>query len=335
MSLDLSIQIVNWNAREHLRQCLRSILEHPPSVPYEILVLDNASWDGSAQMLEKEFPEVRLLVSEQNLGFSKGHNLLAQGAQGRYLFILNPDTLVMPDALDKLVAFADAYPQGSQENDSSEVPPASVGNPQEGGNYALSILHSPQSRELGIVGPKILNPDGSLQYSCRTFPNPVAALFRNTPLGKLFPHNRYTREYLMTDWDHNSVREVDWVSGSAMLVRKSVYDQLGGFDEQFFMYCEDMDLCYRAWQAGYKVVYYPEAVIIHAIGRSTDLVANRMIRTFHLSMYRYYKKHYARRTPFWIRPLVPTGLVLRASLFLLKNEKDAFLRWLGRFKRTP
>ncbi len=333
MSLDLSIQIVNWNAREHLRQCLRSILEHPPSVPYEILVLDNASWDGSAQMLEKEFPEVRLLVSEQNLGFSKGHNLLAQGAQGRYLFILNPDTLVMPGALDKLVAFADA------EALTHPDPPSPTGRRRESAT-PLPLgegqgVRANQGVRVGIVGPKILNPDGSLQYSCRTFPNPVAALFRNTPLGKLFPHNRYTREYLMTDWDHNSVREVDWVSGSAMLVRKSVYDQLGGFDEQFFMYCEDMDLCYRAWQAGYKVVYYPEAVIIHAIGRSTDLVANRMIRTFHLSMYRYYKKHYARRTPFWIRPLVPIGLALRASLFLLKNEKDAFLRWLGRLKRTP
>lgn len=292
--MDLTVQIVNWNAREHLRQSLRSILEHPPHLEYEILVLDNASWDGSAQMIEKEFPQVRLLVSEQNLGFSKGHNLLAKGAQGRYLFLLNPDTLVMPGALDKLVAFADAHP------------------------------------EVGIVGPKILNPDGSLQYSCRTFPNPIAALFRNTPLGKLFPHNRYTRDYLMTDWDHNSTREVDWVSGAAMFVRKSLYDQLGGFDEQFFMYCEDMDICYRAWQAGSKVVYYPEPVIVHAIGRSTDLVANRMIRTFHQSMYRYYKKHYAGKTPFWLRPLVPVGLAVRASLFLLKNEKDAFLRWLGR-----
>ncbi len=293
----LTIQIVNWNAREPLRQALRSIFTAPPPFPYEVIVLDNDSRDGSVQMVEKEFPQVRLLVSEQNLGFSKGHNLCARHARGKYLFILNPDTVVQAGALEKLVAFAEAHP------------------------------------EVGILGPRILNPDGSLQYSCRRFPNPVAALFRNTPLGKLFPNNPYTRDYLMTDWDHSSVREVDWVSGAALFIRKQVYEQLGGFDEQFFMYCEDMDLCYRAWQAGCKVVYYPEAVIYHAIGRSTDLVANKMIRTFHQSMYRYYKKHYAKQTPFWMRPLVPVGLILRASLFILKNYKDAMLRALRKLAR--
>lgn len=288
----LTIQIVNWNAREPLRAALRSILVHPPQCSYEILVLDNASSDGSVQMLEKEFPEVKLIVSEQNLGFSKGHNLAARAAQGKYLFILNPDTEVLPHALDWLVAYAEQHP------------------------------------EIGIIGPKILNPDGSLQYSCRRFPNPAAALFRNTPLGKLFPNNPYTRDYLMTDWDHNSIREVDWVSGAALFIRREVFEQLAGFDEQFFMYCEDTDLCYRAWQAGYKVVYYPEPKIKHAIGRSTDLVANKMIITFHKSMYLFYKKHYARRTFVLLRPFVPLGLALRASVFLLKNYKDALMRRL-------
>jgi GT2 family glycosyltransferase len=290
----LTIQIVNWNAREYLRQSLRSIFEHAPTCPFEVLVLDNASQDGSVQMIEKEFPAVRLLVSECNLGFAKGHNQLARHARGRYLLILNPDTVVTLGALTRLVRFADSHP------------------------------------EAGIVGPKLLNPDGSLQYSCRRFPNPVAAIFRNTPLGRLFPQNRYTRDYLMLDWDHNSVREVDWVSGAAMLVRREGFMQLGGFDEQFFIYVEDVDLCYRAWQAGWKVLYYPEAVIIHAIGRSTDLVANKMIITFHQSMYKFYKKHYARKTPLYLRPLIPMGLALRASLFLLKNYKDAMMRWLGR-----
>ncbi|GBC93005.1 N-acetylglucosaminyl-diphospho-decaprenol L-rhamnosyltransferase [bacterium HR15] len=293
----LTIQIVNWNAREHLRAALRSIYAHAPRFPFEVLVLDNASQDGSVQMVEKEFPQVRLLVSERNLGFAKGHNELARHAQGRYLLILNPDTLMLEDALDNLIRFAEAHP------------------------------------EAGIIGPKLLNPDGSLQYSCRRFPNPIAAIFRNTPLGRLFPHNRYTRDYLMLDWDHRSVREVDWVSGAAMLVSRAVYEQLGGFDEQFFIYVEDVDLCYRAWQAGWKVLYYPEAVILHAIGRSTDLVANKMIITFHQSMYKFYKKHYARKTPFYLRPLIPLGLAMRASLFILKNYKDACVRWLKRARR--
>ncbi len=293
----LTIQIVNWNAREHLRQALRSLFEHAPTFPFEVLVLDNASQDGSVQMVEKEFPQVRLMVSERNLGFAKGHNELARYARGRYLLILNPDTLIMRNTLTKLVRFAEEHP------------------------------------EAGIIGAKLLNPDGSLQYSCRRFPNPIAAIFRNTPLGRLFPHNRYTRDYLMLDWDHNSVREVDWVSGAAMLVRREVYEQLGGFDERFFIYVEDVDLCYRAWQVGWKVLYYPDATIIHAIGRSTDLVANKMIVTFHQSMYKFYKKHYAHKTPFYLRPLIPIGLALRASLFILKNYKDAFLRWIGRKMR--
>ncbi|MFN3689658.1 MAG: glycosyltransferase family 2 protein [Fimbriimonadales bacterium] len=288
----LTVQIVNWNAREPLRAALRSLLAHPPQFDYEIIVLDNASSDGSVPMLEKEFPEVKCIVSERNLGFSRGHNLAARAAQGEYLLILNPDTEVLPGALDALVAYAERHP------------------------------------EVGIIGPKILNPDGSLQYSCRRFPNPVAALFRNTPLGRLFPNNPYTREYLMTDWDHNSTREVDWVSGAALFIRRAVFEQLGGFDEQFFMYCEDMDLCYRAWQAGYKVVYYPEPKVKHAIGRSTDQVANKMIITFHRSMYRFYKKHYVHRTFVLWRPLVPLGLALRAALFLMKNFKDALWRRL-------
>lgn len=299
LEIILTVQIVNWNAREDLRQALRSLFEHAPTFPFEVLVLDNASQDGSVQIVEKEFPQVRLLVSERNLGFARGHNLLARHARGRYLLLLNPDTVVMRDTLTKLIRFAEAHP------------------------------------EAGIIGPKLLNPDGSLQYSCRRFPNPIAAIFRNTPLGRLFPNNRYTRDYLMLDWDHNSIREVDWVSGAAMLVRREVYQQLGGFDEQFFMYVEDVDLCYRAWQAGWKVLYYPDAIIIHAIGRSTDLVANKMIIAFHQSMYKFYKKHYARKTPFYLRPLIPLGLTLRASLFLLKNYKDAFVRWVGRLFCRP
>lgn len=293
----LSISIVNWNACEELRLALRSIFEKPPQLPYEVIVFDNASCDGSVEMIQEEFPQVRLLRSHENLGFARAHNRAMQQAQGRYLLVLNPDTQVMGDALQKLLEFADANPQ------------------------------------VGIIGPQLLNPDGSLQYSCRHFPDPVAAIFRNTPLGRLFPHNRYTRHYLMTDWDHQTIREVDWVSGAAMLIRRELIEQIGLFDERFFMYCEDMDLCYRAWQAGWKVLYYPEAVIVHTIGRSTDKAVNKMIRAFHVSMYRFYRKHYVSRTPFFLRPLILPGILLRASLFILKNYKDALIRWWQRRRK--
>lgn len=285
---------MSWNTREDLRTALQSIDRHRPEGSFEVLVVDNASIDGSPEMVQNEFPWVRLIANKENVGFTRGHNQAVRESHGKYLLILNSDTIILQGALQKLIDFAEANP------------------------------------EAGIVGPRLLNPDGSLQYSCRRFPNLAAAIFRNTPLGKLFPQNRYTRDYLMTDWDHSTPREVDWVSGAAMFIRREVHEQLQGFDERFFMYCEDVDLCYRAWKAGWKVVYYPEAQIVHAIGRSTDRVANKMIRQFHASMYRFYKKHYARQTPFYLRPFILPGLIARASIFILKNYKDAVVRWLRR-----
>lgn len=292
----LSITIVNWNTREDLHNALCSIDQHPPQEPFEVIVVDNASNDGSVAMVKEEFPKVQLIANDWNAGFTKGHNQAWKASRGEYLFILNSDTITLSGSLQKLLEFARDHP------------------------------------EAGIIGPRLLNPDGSLQYSCRRFPNLAAAVFRNTPLGKLFPQNRYTRDYLMTDWDHTLSRPVDWVSGAALLTRRDLFEQLNGFDEGFYMYCEDVDLCYRAWQAGAQVIYYPDAPIIHAIGHSTDQAANKMIRVFHTSMYRFYRKHYAHQTPFYLRPFVLPGVILRASLFILKNYRDALMRALRLWK---
>lgn len=295
----LSITIVSWNTCEDLRLALQSIDQHRPQDSFEVLVVDNASTDGSAVMVQREFPWVRLIANKENVGFTRGHNQAVWESHGKYLLILNSDTIIQQDALQKLIAFAETNP------------------------------------DVGVIGPRLLNPDGSLQYSCRRFPNLAAAIFRNTPLGRLFPQNRYTRDYLMADWDHGTPREVDWVSGAAMFVRREVYERLQGFDERFFMYCEDVDFCYRVWKAGWKVVYYPEAQIVHAIGRSTDRVANKMIRQFHKSMYLFYKKHYARETPLYLRPFILPGLIVRASIFILQNYRDAVVRWFNRkFRRV-
>jgi GT2 family glycosyltransferase len=292
--LDLSITIVSWNSRDCLRDCLRAICALPDSVSHEVIVWDNASSDGTPDMVAQEFPSVELCASNENLGFGAGHNRAMERATGRYLLMLNPDATVHPHALDELVAFADSHEKG------------------------------------GIFGPKILNPDGSLQYSCRRFPTIEAALFRNTMLGRLFPNNRFASDYLMKSWLHNEPRQVDWVSGSAMMVRRSLLEQLGGFDEQFFMYCEEVDWALRAHQAGWEVWYVPSAVITHIIGRSTDLIANKAIRMFHHSMWLFYKKHTIQKVPLLLRPLVPFGLWLRGTLFILKNQWDALKRWLAR-----
>lgn len=184
--------------------------------------------------------------------------------------------------------------------------------------------------EVGILGPKLLNPDGTLQFSCRRFPNPVAAAFRNTFLGRLFPKNKFTREYLMQDWEHKEPRSVDWLSGAAMIITNEVIQKVGVLDAKLFMFCEDVDLCKRAWESDFKVVYVPDAVITHAIGRSTDQVANKMIVRFHRSMLRYYAKHNLRESFVLLRPFLyifaAFALSFRASLFLIKNVIDAIKR---------
>ena len=295
---DLSITICSWNTREFLRACLESISALREETNLEVIVVDNASEDGSVQMVQADFQWVRLEAMKENLGFGRGHNHAFATAHGRYLMPLNSDTEVHPGALRAIVEFMD------------------------------------KNSDVGVLGPKLLNPDGSLQFSCRRFPNPVAALFRNTFLGRLFPKNKFTRDYLMQDWQHNEQRDVDWVSGAGFCMRRELYERIGGFDEQFFMYLEDVDLCYRTHEAGFRVVYFPEAVITHAIGKSTDIVANKMIRQFHHSMWLFYRKSYLPKMSLLIRPFAAiaarTTLYLRQSTFILKNKLDDWKRRRGK-----
>lgn len=295
---DLSVTIVSWNTVADLRCCLQSLRERADEASFEVIVVDNDSRDGSAEMVEREFAEIRLIRAGRNLGFTAGHNRALGERRGRDAFLLNPDAIVHPGAIRELVAYARAHV------------------------------------EVGILGPKLLNPDGTLQYSCRTFPNPVAAAFRGTFLGRLFPKNRYVREYLMTDWPHDQPREVDWVSGAALYVKGEVMERVGLFDEGFFMFCEEVDWCKRAWEAGFRVRYLPTAVVTHVIGRSTDQVANRMIVLFHRSMLRYYVKHQVSQAIWPARPFLVAfaagALGLRAFLFILRNLKDEIKRRLSR-----
>jgi GT2 family glycosyltransferase len=295
---DLSITICSWNTIVDLRDCLQSLREAKGEADFEVVVVDNASVDGSPDMVEKEFPEFRLLRQTVNLGFTGGHNLALKERKGRDAALLNSDTVVHPGAIRKLSEFMKDRP------------------------------------DVGIVGPKLLNPDGSLQFSCRRWPDPMAAIYRNTFIGKLFPGNRAARDYLMQEWDHNDTREVDWVSGAAMFLRAELLDKIGGLDNTLFMYCEDTDICRRAWNAGFKVMYLHDAVITHAIGRSTDRVANKMIIRHHRSMFRYYRKHTVREQFILLRPLMlafgAAGLTLRAGAALGKNQRDALRRRLKR-----
>lgn len=295
---DLSITICSWNTIDDLRACLASLEAVRGEADFEVVVVDNNSADRSAEMVEAEFPLVTLHKMERNLGFTGGQNYAMERRKGRHAFMLNSDTVVHPGAIVTLLAYVQGHP------------------------------------EVGMAGPRLLNPDGSLQYSCRRFPNPVAALFRNTPIGKLFPKNRFTRDYLMQDWDHSITRSVDWVSGAALLATEECIARIGLLDPEYFMFCEDVDWCWRCHEAGLDVVYVPDAVITHAIGRSTDKAPNRMIGRFHRSMFRFYQKNMAPKISPLVRPFAlgfaGAALLARASLFILKNKVDVVRRKLAR-----
>lgn len=295
---DLSITICSWNTLEDTRACLQSLERVRDEAHFEVIVLDNNSEDGSPDMVEQEFPWVRSMRMARNLGFTGGQNEMLENRHGRHALLLNSDTVVHAGAIRTLMIYLEANP------------------------------------DIGILGPKLENPDGSLQFSCRRFPRPAAALFRNTPLGKLFPNNRFTREYLMQDWQHDQPRDVDWVSGAALLAREELIAKIGFLDPEYFMFSEDVDYCWRAHEADFRVVYLPTAVITHAIGRSTDKAPNRMIGRFHRSMFRFYRKNMLPKIALPLRPFALAGagaaLLARASLFITKNKIDEVRRRLGR-----
>ncbi len=295
---DLSVTICSWNTKDDLRACLQSLADARKEASFEVIVVDNNSEDDSPSMVAEEFPWVVLMAQSKNLGFTGGNNLALKSRKGRHAFLLNSDAVVHPGAIAKMLEFANA------------------------------------TSDAGIFGPKVLNPDGSLQMSCRRFPNPVAALFRSTFIGKLFPKNRFVREYLMADFAHDHVLEVDWVSGCAMFVTEQVLEKVGLMDPEYFMFCEDVDWCFRTRKAGFNVYYLPSATVTHAIGKSTDKAPNRMIGRFHRSMFYFYTKNILVEKPIVFRPflwmLAAVGLSLRASLFIVKNKIDILRRKFGK-----
>lgn len=280
--IDLSIVTVNWNTCNELRECLKSISD-TNNINVEIIVVDNASSDDSAAMVKSELPMVKLIENNENSGFAKGSNMGISISRGRYVLLLNPDCVVSKGALEALVKFGD------------------------------------ENREAGIFGLKVLNSDGSIQHSCRKSPTFGAILFRNAVLSRLFPNNPYTREYLLASWSHDSVIEIDWVSGAALVMRRELIDDIGMLDERFYMYCEDMDLGYRARKAGWKVLYFPDAVVTHAKGRSSDKDPNRMIIEHHKSMYKYYAKHNTDKYSCILKYIVYLGLAFRAFMLIIAN----------------
>jgi len=254
--IDLSIVVVNWNVRDLLRRCLRSILDLQ-TCKLEIIVVDNGSTDGSVEMVRTEFPNVRVIANTDNRGFPAANNQGFAVARGRYVLLLNPDTEIVGDALAVMVAFADAH------------------------------------SDVGMVGPQLLNADGSVQSSRRRFPTLVTAFFESTWLERYAPR-RLLERYEFLDQPDDVVQDVDWLYGAALMARREAVEQVGPMDEGFFMYSEELDWCRRFRESGWRVVYLPAAQIVHHEGKSSEqVVAARHIH-FQTSKVRYFRKYHGR-----------------------------------------
>lgn len=227
MSVDVSILIVHTFEKSLVRQTLRGIRRGAPRVSYEVIVIDNNPAFGMKEILDREFPEVKYIPLTRNKGFGGGMNEGIRVATGRYILIFNPDIIVSPGSLEELTAFMDTH------------------------------------SDVGVVGPQLLNPDGTLQYSCYRIPTTLFPVYRRTPLGLLPRGKREVEDCLMVHDDHSEVMEVDSLIGAALFCRSQRLRDIGMFDEQFFMYYEDNDLCRRFWEAGDKVIYNPMAKMTH------------------------------------------------------------------------
>lgn len=281
--MDLSIIIVSYNTRDLLQQALNSIYGNEINYKYEVFVVDNISPDGSADMVRKEFPQVKLISNEDNVGYARANNQAIRDAKGEYILLLNPDTVVLPGSLDKLVDYLK------------------------------------QHRDVGALGPKIVLPDGSLDKACkRGFPTPLNSLFKTVGLDKFFPKSKLFGGYNLTYLDEDEVHLVDSLVGACMLVPREVIERVGMLDEQFFMYGEDIDWCYRIKNAGWKVCYYPEAKIIHHKRASSSKRKLKTTYEFHRAMVLFYRKHYLNRYNFFVMGFVYLGIGFSLGLALLK-----------------
>jgi GT2 family glycosyltransferase len=279
----ISIIIVSWNVRDLLRACLASLPLGGPDV--EVIVIDSASADGTPAMVAAEFPAVRLVASDQNLGYAGGNNLGLGHARGRYLFVLNPDTELRPGALDALRAYLDAHPR------------------------------------VGAAGPQVLRPDGTPQPTRRRFPTLGLAFFESTWLQRLAPRG-WLRRYYAEDLPDGQAVAVDWVVGAALFVRRAAYEQVGGLDEDFFMYSEELDWQRRFRAAGWEVHHVPAASVVHyEAGSSAQVPAATHIR-FNTSKVRYFRKYHGPAAAEALRRYLLGHFAVQLGLESLKG-------WLG------
>jgi len=294
--MDLSIVIVAFRGYKELHQTIEAIFKSQITYSFEVIVVDNGSGDGTADMVERDFPQSRYpnlkLLRNINNGFAKGNNLGVKNSSGKYVLLLNPDTSVYVDALQKCMDYITAHD------------------------------------DIGALGCKLIKGDGTLDLAARrSFPNPLNAFARFTGLQKLFPKSKTFGSYNLTYISDTETMDVDSLVGAFMLMPRDIFDKVGMLDEEYFMYGEDIDLCYKIKEAGYRVIYYPEAITYHFKGASSRKTPYKMLYRFHQSMWIFYRKHYRQKYPFLLNWLVYVGIWLRFSLKCVQNffRKNKFV----------
>jgi GT2 family glycosyltransferase len=253
--MELSIIIVTWNSEEFIRKCLESCLRNSEGLSREIIVVDNSSSDGTTPIVREYHSRVSLIENKTNVGYAKANNQGIEKSTGRFVLLLNPDTEIQGNALELMLKFLQANPG------------------------------------IGALGPKLLNPDGTVQPSCREFPTFSTLIWEFTGLSRLFPKSRIFGSWRMGYFDFNQPIEVDQPMGSCLMLKRETINQVGLFDETFAMFFNDVDLCYRIKKAGWKIFFYPDALVVHHKGASTVKAKRKMIWLSHLAFYKFFKKH--------------------------------------------
>ncbi len=277
--VDLTISIVSNDNRELVLACLDSVYGTAGGLTLEVIVVENASRDGSLEAIRERFPGVVLIENAVKEGFSANHNKAIRRAGGEFIFILNDDTIVHEGTLGTMVGFLRGHP------------------------------------EAGAVGGTLMYPDGTLQYTGKGRPTLLAAAMVSLGLHRLFPKNPVTARYYNRKDSYSGVEEVESINGAALMVRRSMLDKVGLLDEGFFLYCEDVDWCIRMREAGYRLYYLPEARITHYRGASTK--GRRMVGIYHRSLVRFYRKHYAGKHSFVVNAAAYAAIALRFAVFWL------------------
>ena len=275
----LSAIIVSYNTRQTTLDCLRALMADIRELPAEVFVVDNASRDGSAAAIRSEFPSVLMIENQRNAGFGAANNMALRMARGNHILLLNSDAFVKPGAISALLQLISRRP------------------------------------EVAVVGPRLTNADGSLQRSCYRFPSPLRAVYENLLLTAAFPNHSLVGDYRR--WEHDFERDVDFVIGACMLVRREAFDGVGGFDEQFFLYAEEEDWCKRIADAGWKVTFTPAAEVMHLNGGSGKSQPDRVFDEFHRGAERYLRKHHGSIGLFVYRVAIVFGSLVRISVFSL------------------